>query len=124
MRSLLAILILALLSGCSDIVTTRFETLDDAVAKRAFDRGWLPPIMPASSRNIVERNDLDANVGTGSFEFAASERHSYVTRLAEEGATIESRGNSALVTWMTDRSRWDIELHDNGHARYRVRSRR
>lgn len=66
MRSVLAIVTMLALTGCSDGVTTRFPNLSDAKSQSAFERGWLPPLLPDSARAIVERNNLDSNTGTGS----------------------------------------------------------
>ncbi len=64
------ILILALaVAGCSDTVRTEFATLDAAKQAKAFDRGWLPPLLPDGSTEIVEMNDLDINTGSGSFQY-------------------------------------------------------
>ena len=61
-------LIIALaVAGCSDTVRTEFKTLDDAMNAKAFERGWLSPLLPDGSTDIVEVNDLDINSGTGSF---------------------------------------------------------
>lgn len=61
---LIAMFTVLVLTGCDEVVT-RYDTLNDAKFRRAFERGWLPPLLPDSSRTIVERNDLDANIGTG-----------------------------------------------------------
>jgi hypothetical protein len=38
-----------MLVGCSDVVTAQYATVDDARAQGAFERGWLPPVLPASA---------------------------------------------------------------------------
>jgi hypothetical protein len=86
MRNLFAILTLLTLAGCGDEITTRFATLADAKAQEAFARGWLPPILPDSATSIVERNNLDLNTGTGSFDFDSAKRSGYIKRLTEAGA--------------------------------------
>lgn len=52
------ILAALVLAGCNDVVVSRFATLHDAKEQHAFERGWLPPILPESATNIVERNHL------------------------------------------------------------------
>ena len=110
MRNLVAILSLLTLAGCSDVITTRFATLADAKAKEAFARGWLPPILPDSATSIVERNNLDLNTGTGSFDYDLAERSKYVKRLTEAGALSRTEENSDILSVTTDSSRWEIRL--------------
>ncbi len=98
------------LAGCRDTVTTRFATLEDAKARHAFDRGWLPPVLPNSATNIVERNNLDLNTGTGSFEYVLSERASYIERLKQLGTSLKVEKDSEIATLVTEGSRWEILL--------------
>jgi hypothetical protein len=110
MRNLVAILSLLTLAGCSDEITTRFATLADAKAKEAFARGWLPPVLPDSATSIMERNNLDLNTGTGSFDYDLAERSEYVKRLTEAGALSRNEENSDILSVTTDSSRWEIRL--------------
>ena len=122
MRKLIAIVSLLTLTGCSDEITTRFATLEDAKAKEAFARGWLPPILPDSATSIVERNNLDLNTGTGSFDYDLAERSEYVKRLAEAGALSRTEGDSDILTLSTNVSRWEIRLPRNsGAGEWRIR---
>ena len=122
MRNLVAILSLLTLTGCSDEITTRFATLADAKAKEAFARGWLPPILPDSATSIVERNNLDLNTGTGSFDYDLAERSKYVKRLTEAGALSRTEENSDVLTLATGDSRWEIRLPRNaGTGDWRTR---
>ena len=122
MRNLVAILSLLTLTGCSDEITTRFATLADAKAKEAFARGWLPPILPDSATSIVERNNLDLNTGTGSFDYDLAERSEYVKRLTEAGALSRTEENGDILTLSTNDSRWEIRLPRNaGAGEWRIR---
>ena len=110
------------LTGCGDVVTTRFATLEDATSQRAFERGWLPPVLPDSARSIAETNNLDANTGTGSFVYDVSERASYVERLTRLGASLRTEADTDVVTLITNSSRWEIRLrHHSGEGRWSVR---
>jgi len=62
-------------SGCSDSVRSVHPTR--AAAQPDIDRGWIPPVLPASATQIRERHDLDANVGHGTFAFAASDAEQF-----------------------------------------------
>jgi hypothetical protein len=63
MRSVLAIVILLALTGCSDGVTTRFPHLSDAKSQGALERGRLPPLLPDSARwACFEKTDREKGV--------------------------------------------------------------
>ena len=122
MLYLVAILSVLTLAGCSDENTTRFATLADAKAQEAFARGWLPPILPDSATSIVERNDLDLNTGTGSFDYDSAERSGYIKRLTQAGALSRIEGDSDILTLSTNDSRWEIQLPRNsGAGEWRIR---
>ncbi|MGR4998869.1 hypothetical protein [Vibrio celticus] len=59
--------VLALMSGCSDVVIDEYSTYAQAKQELLFDRGWLPDILPKSTVTIEVNNDLDANTSEGSF---------------------------------------------------------
>jgi hypothetical protein len=96
--------------SCSDVVTTRFSTLADAKAQRAFERGWLPPMLPESAKNIEEKNNLDLNTGNGSFEYTLSERADYIERLTGAGALLRVERETAILILNTNGSTWEIQL--------------
>ena len=98
------------LTGCSDVVTTRFSNLADAKSQGAFERGWLPPLLPDSARAIVERNNLDLNTGTGSFDYDLSEKSSYMKKLTGAGAVSRTEGDIDILSVTTNSSRWEIRL--------------
>lgn len=52
-----------LLSGCSDVATSHYETYDQAAREGLFDRGWLPDSIPSSSHDIRVSNNLDCWIG-------------------------------------------------------------
>jgi hypothetical protein len=110
MRSALALFTVLTLTGCSDVVTTRFATLEDAKSQRAFDRGWLPPVLPDSAKSIQERNNLDLNTGTGTFEYDLAERAVYVERLTRSGASFAAERDADVLTLITNGTRWEIRL--------------
>jgi hypothetical protein len=122
MRATFAIFMLLALTGCSDVVTTRFATLAEAKSQGAFERGWLPPLLPASARAIVERNNLDLNTGTGSFDYDLPERPAYFESLSRAGAVSRSEGESDILTVTTNGSRWEIRLpRTTGAAEWSMR---
>lgn len=124
MRSVLAIVTMLALTGCSDEVTTRFPHLSDAKAQGALERGWLPPLLPDSARAIVERNHLDSNTGIGSFAYDLPERPSYLEKLSRAGAVPRVEGDSDILTVTIHGSQWKIRLpRTSGSAEWSVRPR-
>ena len=54
-------IVIPLLSGCSDVKDERFATWTDARQAGAIERGWIPPFVPASARDISDTHNLDTN---------------------------------------------------------------
>jgi hypothetical protein len=122
MPTILAIVATLILTGCSDVVTSRFATLRDAQDQHAFERGWLPPVMPSSDKKIVESNNLDVNTGSGSFVYDLAEWSAYLLRLQQAGASLTEKQESTVVILTTNKSRWEIELpQGTGQARYKTK---
>jgi hypothetical protein len=115
-------LTLLVITGCSDVVTSEFATLADAKSQGAFERGWLPPVLPDSAKAIVERNNLDLNTGIGSFDYDLSERATYLERLSRAGAVSRTEPDSDILTVTTNGSRWDIRIQrGSGRAEWSTR---
>jgi hypothetical protein len=55
----------------SDVVTTKYVTVQAARDDELFGRGWLPDILPPSARDIRVSNNLDLNISEGEFFFDA-----------------------------------------------------
>ena len=109
------------ITGCSDVVTTRFETVAEAKQQGAFQRGWLPPLLPDSARAIIERNNLDLNIGSGSFEYDVAERRAYIERLCQQRAVSRHDGPADVLVLDTSTSRWEIRLdRDSGRGQWSI----
>jgi hypothetical protein len=101
------------ISSC-DVVTSRYATLDDARKDRLFERGWLPDILPASSRDIRVSNDLDVNHSKGEFSFEPAGFSAFAARLRPiGGGTFEY--STGTNTWVS------ICDPGRGHCRYSMR---
>jgi hypothetical protein len=121
-RAVLTTFALLALTGCGDVVTQRHATLADAKSHKASERGWLPPLLPDSARAIVERNNLNLNTGTGSFDYDQAERSAYIERLSGAGAMSRAEGVSDILTVTTNGSRWEIRLpRTSGSAEWSIR---
>jgi len=101
------------LSSC-DVVTSRYATLDDARKDRLFERGWLPDILPASSRDIRVSNDLDVNHSEGEFSFDLADFAVFAARLRSRGDT-KFEYSEGEQTWIFTCDSY------RGHCRYSTR---
>ncbi|MBT9241380.1 hypothetical protein AB6C71_02465 [Vibrio splendidus] len=81
--------ILALMSGCSDVVSDEYSTYAQAKEERLFDRGWLPDILPKSTLNIEVNNDLDANTSKGRFIINEPALSEFIAKLESTESTNE-----------------------------------
>ncbi|MCC3406640.1 MAG: hypothetical protein JGK17_13815 [Microcoleus sp. PH2017_10_PVI_O_A] len=68
------------ISAC-DTVNSRYPTAIEARKGKEFKLGHLPKILPDSAFDINESYDLDLNIGSGSFRFAARDSESFRARL-------------------------------------------
>ena len=119
-----AVLIVALaVAGCSDTVRTEFNTLDDAKRARAFARGWLPPLLPDGSTDIVEVNDLDISSGSGSFRFPTQVTSRYLETLGTQHGAVVTKSPFGITIVLTNAdTRWDMKLDPKkGTGTYSVR---
>jgi hypothetical protein len=105
--------VLLSLSSC-DGVTSKYATLDDARRDRLFERGWLPDILPVSTRDIRILSDLDTNHADGEFSFEPADFTAFTTHLhARDRKTFEYSENNHTWVFMCE--------SDRGHCRFSVR---
>jgi hypothetical protein len=111
-HAVLAFACATLLSACdvlNDTVESNYGTLVEARADRLFERGWLPDILPPSTRDITTRNQLDLNYSTGGFSFDPSDAQSLTARLSpgaihlakfdDWDKTVAARKAKGLQAW-------------------------
>ena len=103
-----------------ETVTTKFATLDEAIAAGAFERGWLPPILPQGSTDIVEVNDMESSRGSGSFNFPILSLAAYLDALvALQPISIKTNAAIIEIELADERSEWSIEVdQSNGTGKY------
>lgn len=61
MRRLTALAIALFLSGCGDLADERYGTWHEAERAGAVERGWVPPFVPTTARNLRSVHNLDLN---------------------------------------------------------------
>jgi len=69
------------LYSCSGWKVSQYSTLEEAEIDGAIERGWLPSILPRSSRNIFKKHNLDTNQVVFRLEFDAEEAISVIVKL-------------------------------------------
>ena len=73
-----------LLCACdlqADTVESGYATLAEPRQDELFERGWLPDILPPSTRDIRTNNNLDHNTSTGEFSFDPKDAPAFTARL-------------------------------------------
>lgn len=126
------LLIISIISACTDdTVITEFTDMQQAQAEHAFEKGWLPPILPPTTKNILQSNNLDLSIGTGSFNFSPLDFKSF----ENQGARIATEQDLKLSTqkkmlkngfhllkFSSQTTQWLIAIHPNGQGYYWVES--
>jgi hypothetical protein len=111
MRTLSVLVAVLIVAGCSDTIRQEFKTLDDAKRTKAFDRGWLPPLLPDGSTQIVEVNDLDINTGFGSFRFPSETITQYLEALETQHGAVVTKSPLGITIVVTNaHTRWGFKL--------------
>ena len=112
----LTVVAVTLVIGCAESVQLNYSTRTDASAESLFARGWLPEIVPASSRNISMRNDLDLNISNGEFSFQQSDHDAFVSQLKR----VSSRDECGLLAYVY--GDWTFWMSGNkNHCRFHMR---
>ncbi|EOB6240082.1 hypothetical protein [Vibrio vulnificus] len=94
------LLLLLVLTGCSDIVQIHYENYMQAQADQLFERGWLPDVLPVSTTQIEVANDLDNNTSQGSFVIAEKEMAQFLSQLKPLETANQYRFESGNSVWI------------------------
>jgi hypothetical protein len=65
------------LAACSDTDTISRSYASISEAQEDIEKGWLPPVLPASTYSISDSHNLDQNVGGGTFRFDPKDLKSF-----------------------------------------------
>ncbi|OUD76430.1 hypothetical protein XM73_c20884 [Vibrio vulnificus] len=107
------LLLLLVLTGCSDIVQSHYDNDQQAQADQLFERGWLPDVLPVSTTQIEVTNDLDNNTSQGSFLIAEKEMGQFLSQLQPLETANQYRFES-------DNSVWIFTLNEAGKVSYQL----
>ncbi|ELV8605285.1 hypothetical protein QNE25_004505 [Vibrio vulnificus] len=107
------LLLLLVLTGCSDIVQSHYDNDQQAQADQLFERGWLPDVLPVSTTQIEVTNDLDNNTSQGSFLIAEKEIGQFLSQLQPLETANQYRFES-------DNSVWIFTLNEAGKVSYQL----
>ncbi|EHI9278301.1 hypothetical protein M5215_004520 [Vibrio vulnificus] len=107
------LLLLLVLTGCSDIVQSHYDNYQQAKADQLFERGWLPDVLPVSTTQIEVANDLDNNTSQGSFLIVEKEMGQFLNQLQPLETANQYRFES-------DNSVWIFTLNEAGKVSYQL----
>ena len=92
--------------GCDESVPLKYSSRAKAQAEGVFARGWLPEIIPPSSRQISMKNDLDLNLSDGDFRFDATHHDAFIGQLArtpsEDRSGFSAYSFEDWIFWISD----------------------
>jgi len=112
MKKYLAITLI-FLYGCADVVSDQYATYQDAVKDELFQRGWLPEILPSTTKNIKTTNNLDINYSFGHFEIPRNEIPEFISHLTKQ--------SDNQYTYQNQSTTWRFEIDQNkGYVKYEL----
>lgn len=112
-----------------DKVSERYGTYALAKEKGLFSRGWLPDIIPTSSRDILGTHDLDLNISDGEFSFLPDDAPIFISQLTPSSwSELNVDAEEKLKTdgylpyeYVHEGSRWVFLIQaKQGHVIYKL----
>lgn len=108
------------LLGC-DRVEEKHITLSDARKHGAFDRGWLPDILPDSTFDIKMSNNVDTGESEGEFKFKSEDSDVFFNKL--EKINLSSKNDSSEYYFSQNKKTWQFKCQLSvGHCKYELKS--
>jgi len=83
MKTIITVLFIIFLLGCSDRQRNDYKNKDAIVKDNAIQRGWIPLIIPDSAYEIEEEHDLDTNILKGSFQYNEKDENNFLNTLTK-----------------------------------------
>jgi hypothetical protein len=90
---------------------SHYANLPAARQSGIIERGWVPELLPAGSKDIKEIHDLDTNTGTGTFRFPSADLDAFKAQARQlPGAEVKEVSTITQVIYTRDRSRFELVL--------------
>jgi len=90
---------------------SHYANLPAARQSGIIERGWVPELLPAGSKDITEIHDLDTNTGTGTFRFPCADLDAFKAQARQlAGAEVKEVSTITQVIYTRDRSRFELVL--------------
>ena len=97
--------------SCTEYFESTYLNYSEVVSDRAIDRGWIPQVIPKSSKYIYEWHDLDSNVGFGSFLFDKNDYDDLIEKLE-----LIDKNEIIKFRELNIRREWDNKLSSNSSS--------
>ncbi len=116
-------------STLRDVVRNEYADIAEAKQGQLFERGWLPNILPASTTQIVTRNDLDLNLSSGEFRMDPEDFSKFQAQLKEcvksrddvEELLDYARKGYRPFCYTSNANTWRFYANPTtGHCKYRM----
>ncbi len=88
MKTILTLLFIMFLLGCSDIQKRFYKNKDAIINDSAIQRGWIPSIIPDSAYDIREKYNLDTNALQGSFKYNQKDEIIFLNELTKLNGSL------------------------------------
>lgn len=98
-KNLVCLLILLVFLNACDTVSREYKSVEEAKAEKIFEKGWLPDILPSSTRSIKTKNDLDVGTSSGEFYFDLKDYQSFINKLEKDNKDNCYKYNLDTRTW-------------------------
>jgi hypothetical protein len=90
---------------------SHYDNLPAARQSGIIERGWVPELLPAGSKDITEIHNLDTNTGTGTFRFPSADLDAFKAQARQlAGAEVKEVSTLTHVVYARDRSRFELVL--------------
>lgn len=99
----LSALCAVVLSGCLDR-SDDYDDIDDAKAGHVFEKGWLPDLLPASTRDLRVTTTVEDSAGRGKFNFDPKDYAAFIANLsAYDGAMSKVEKDNRSIKKLLDK---------------------
>lgn len=114
MKYTAVLLVVMSMVGCSREEPIRYPTYEQATSEGVDGMKWLPPFLPATSRNIVGEFDVDANQSAVEFEFPAGTfgGRAFGLRDIESSAREQTVREEKFAWWSKMQKKQSLEVFE------------